>query len=183
MEKKEFKKELRNILASYGFEYINKAYYRRNDELIVVVATQKSNYDNAYYINYGFLIRKLSPGVEFPKEHECDVRWRFIFQKSEDKDMFHMEKDDIKLLTESLKAEIENKILPVLSDGIEKYYEVNPIAFVLVPPKAREYIENKLKQQNIKIAHRNPLQKIIKRQYIKMAYRNPLRRLIKKWRY
>ncbi len=149
MEKKEFKKELRNVLASYGFVYVNKAHYCCNDEIIVVVATQKSNYDNAYYINYGFLIRKLNPGVEFPKDYKCDIRGRFIFQKSENKDTFHMEKDNIKMLRESLKTGIENKILPALSDGVEKYYELYPDALIVAPLKTKEYLKNKLKKQNV----------------------------------
>lgn len=149
MEKKEFKKEIRNVLATYGFEYVRKASYRRNDELIVVVDTQKSDYSNAYYINYGFLIRKLNPDVEFPKEYKCDVRGRFIFQKSGDKFTFHMEKDDITILTESLKKEIENIILPVLSDGVEKYYELYPDALMAAPLRTKEYLKNKLKQKNV----------------------------------
>lgn len=149
MEKKEFKKALRNVLASYGFLYVNKAHYCRNDELIVVVATQKSNYSNAYYINYGFLIRELNPDVEFPKDYDCDVRGRFTFQKSEDQGTFHMEEDDIKILRESLKSEIENKILPALSDGVEKYYELYPDVLMAASLKTKEYLKNKLKQQNV----------------------------------
>lgn len=149
MEKKEFKKEVRNILASYGFEYVNKVSYRRNDELIVVVETQKSNYDNAYYINYGFLIRELNPDVEFPKDYDCNVRGGFLFQKSEDKGTFHMEKDDIRILRESLKNEIESIILPVLSDGIEVYYELYPAAFA--SQRAKEYVENKRRRKNNEI--------------------------------
>lgn len=66
MDKKEFKKALNSILKPYGFEYIKKAYYQSNDELTVVIAAQKSNFDNSFYLNYGFLIKQLNPELDYP---------------------------------------------------------------------------------------------------------------------
>jgi len=80
VEKITFKKKLGMILNEYGFRYINKSYYKETEELVVVIATQKSNFSDEIYINYGFLIKIESPGIQYPKDYECDVIGRFPIQ-------------------------------------------------------------------------------------------------------
>ncbi|WP_094184847.1 DUF4304 domain-containing protein [Acetivibrio straminisolvens] len=54
---KKFKKVLTEVLSEYGFEIKGNIFRAETRELIAVVATQKSNYENSYYINLGFLIK------------------------------------------------------------------------------------------------------------------------------
>jgi len=77
MNKKEFKKALTKVLFEYGFEIKGNIFRAETSELIVVVATQKSNYENSYYINFGFLIKSLNPEILNPKDNQCDVFGRF----------------------------------------------------------------------------------------------------------
>jgi hypothetical protein len=52
--KERFKIALGNYLKEYEFKYIKKSYYKETEELIIVIATQKSSFGDEYYINYGF---------------------------------------------------------------------------------------------------------------------------------
>lgn len=73
MDKKEFKKTLALVLEEYGFETKNNIAKAETEELIVVIATQKSNFENNYYLNFGFLIKKLNPELKTPKDNQCDL--------------------------------------------------------------------------------------------------------------
>lgn len=39
--------------------YCKKNYYCNSDKIIVVINLQKSNFDNSYYINYGFYVKDI----------------------------------------------------------------------------------------------------------------------------
>ena len=80
MEKTEFKKVFGTCLKDYNFEYKDNAYYFNSKSFITVISLQKSNYDNSYYINYGFLIKELNQDVKYPKDNVCDIRGRFGFR-------------------------------------------------------------------------------------------------------
>ena len=56
MNKTEFKKIVGEILKSKDFAYENKYYTFENTDLKVFIGFQKSNFENSFYINYGFLI-------------------------------------------------------------------------------------------------------------------------------
>ena len=62
MNNTEFKNNAGEVLKQEGFLYKNKQYYFENEELIVFVAFQKSNFENSFYINYGFLIKSMYDG-------------------------------------------------------------------------------------------------------------------------
>jgi hypothetical protein len=79
MGKKEFKETLTSIFNQHGFNYVNKAYYNSNEEIIVVIATQKSNFSDTYYINFGFLIKEETSSIEYPKDNLCDISGRFVY--------------------------------------------------------------------------------------------------------
>lgn len=141
MEKIEFKKVLGNSLKQFGFEYVKKAYYCSNDELIVVINTQKSNFDNSFYINYGFLIRELTPEMDFPKDNVCDVRGRFGFNVN-DKVVydFNFEESTAEQLENGIVKGVNSIILPILNDGLAKYYEIFPEAMAMATLKTKKYI-------------------------------------------
>lgn len=52
MDNTEFKKILQVCTDRVGFTYCKKNYYYQSEKLIIVINTQKSNYDNSYYVNY-----------------------------------------------------------------------------------------------------------------------------------
>lgn len=77
MTTNDFKKALTACLREYGFAKEGTAYYRRTEELIVVIALQRSNFQAAYYINVGYLIRDIHHGEPNPRYYHGDVRARF----------------------------------------------------------------------------------------------------------
>ncbi|HBW38908.1 DUF4304 domain-containing protein [Desulfosporosinus sp. BICA1-9] len=141
MDKKEFKKALDNILSQYGFQYINKAFYHDNEEIITVITTQKSNYENSYFINFGFLIKRESPEVKYPKVTDCDVFGRFVLEccgkqyQSVDLDFFANE-----TLSAAAIQFIDANIKPTIECGLSKYFEVNPKAIFVASLKAKRYL-------------------------------------------
>lgn len=63
-------------LKPVGFKKKGGTWYQSNEETIVLIDLQKSNYGDQYYINIAMWIRALGESV-FPKEHQCHVRVRF----------------------------------------------------------------------------------------------------------
>lgn len=141
MDKKEFKKALTSILKPYGFEYTNKGYYCSNDEVIVVIATQKSNFDDSFYLNYGFLIKKLNPELEYPKDNGCDVTGRFVFKASSNIiNTFNLQENTIAELEESVNEVVKTRIIPVLEKGLQEYFRLFPEYVVTATLKTKEYL-------------------------------------------
>ena len=62
MNNTEFKKIVGETLKSQNFAYENKYYTFENTDLKVFVGFQKSNFENSFYINYGFLIKGIYDG-------------------------------------------------------------------------------------------------------------------------
>ena len=79
MDNKEFKKILRESLAEYDFIYKNKDYYYLGKELIIIINCQKSNFDNAYYVNYGFWVKDIHNEKKLPSIIACDIMGRFSY--------------------------------------------------------------------------------------------------------
>ena len=141
MEKKEFKKLLSNILKQYGFYYTNKRYYLSNNELIIVIDTQKSNFENSYYLNYGILIKEINPDLEYPKEYLCDIRGRFIFKKdSKIVGGFNLEYGKEDELKQSISETVENLLLPVYEVGVSEYYKISSESLSMATLKTKKYL-------------------------------------------
>lgn len=144
MEKKEFKKALTNTLKSYGFEYIKKCYYYDNDELIIVIATQKSNYDNSYYLNYGFLIKQINPGLEYPKDYVCDVKGRFLFENdTKFTDCINLDNCDIDVLKKGIDETFQSYIVPIIEKGLLEYYRICPKNILTATLKTKKHLNMK----------------------------------------
>jgi len=141
MEKKAFKKELGNILSEYGFRYINRSYYKETEELVIVIATQKSNFSDEIYINYGFLIKVENPEIQYPKDNECDVRGRFAFQiKGEQLYSISLNSLSENELSDEVTKNMESLIVPVLDHGLAKYFEMYPELVVMANLKAKKHL-------------------------------------------
>lgn len=144
MDNTELKKILHQCTDKVGFNYYKKNYYYRDEKMIVVINTQKSNYDNSFYINYGFWVRDIHDNLENPKINECDIVGRFV------NNIDNMEKADFQLdtleedkLKECFEFNIENIIVPVINGGIREYFEIYPKAIMSAKRILKEYLENK----------------------------------------
>jgi len=142
MEKKEFKKTLANTLSEYGFVTLNNLSRAETDDLIVVVATQKSNYDNCYYLNYGFLIKELSPDLINPKDNQCDVFGRLnITIDGEKHSSIAIERFCSEDFSSALIKSMNETIKPVLEFGLTKYFELYPAAISTIRLYAKKYLK------------------------------------------
>ena len=141
MEKKAFNVTLGKVLAEYGFNFIKKSYYKETEEIIAVVATQKSNFSDETYINYGFLIKSESPDIQYPKDYECDVRGRFGFE-IDGKQFYSIALDLLneEELSDQVKENVEKVIKPVLDSGLRKYFEMYPERLIMANLKAKKHL-------------------------------------------
>ena len=141
MEKKKYKVILGKALAKYGFNFIKKTYYKETEEIIAVVATQKSNFSDETYINYGILIKSESPDIQYPKDYECDVRGRFIFQvQGKQSDSIALDSLNEEELSDMVKENVEKVIKPVLDSGLGKYFEMYPERLIMASLKTKKHL-------------------------------------------
>ena len=141
MEKKDFKKALTEVLSEYGFGYKGNIYTAETEDTIIVVATQKSNYENSYYINFGFLIKSLNPNVKNLKDNQCDVFGRFsIYVNGKVNTTIELDTINLDEFRNSLRKSVDDRIKPVFEFGIRKYFEINPDAINTATIKAKQYL-------------------------------------------
>jgi len=109
MEIEEFKKIVSDVLASRGFVKKGSYYYNDHDDLTIVIGIQKSSFGESLYINVGYVIKQLNPGLEKPRDVDGNVRTRFSFaEEPKTKDVFDL--DDLGLDQSRLTRIIEENI-------------------------------------------------------------------------
>ena len=144
MEKKEFKRALREVLEVYGFVKVKNCYYYSNEDIIIVIATQKSDYSEAYYINYGFVAKSINEGVVYPKDNQCDLSARFLhYENKDDKKgvgLFELDNLDYNKLQELLKRNVDKSIVPVINSGIREYFRIEPNAKYIATLKLKKHL-------------------------------------------
>ena len=141
MGKNDFKKTIGNVLKEYGFQHIKKSYYAENDEIIIVVALQKSNFSDEYYVNYGFLIKSENPRVQYPKDYQCDVTGRIsLLINGKQYHSIIPEGLSEEELSKAMKQYMEKTIKPVIDYGLKKYFEIQPQSIVTANLKAKKYL-------------------------------------------
>lgn len=141
MEKFEFKRMLNIVLKEYGFVNNKRFSKLETDEMIVFVSTQKSNFDNVYFINYGFSIKILNIDIVDPNENQCDVSGRFVLDKHHQSNgsiNYKNIKSDV--FCDLLRKELEKKIVPVVSSGISKYFKLFPTAIKTATLKLKKHL-------------------------------------------
>lgn len=127
MDKREFKKAIKEVTEEYGFKYVKKGYYYMNEDLIIVIDLQKSDFEDGYYLNYGFLIKELHPDELYPKSYRSDMLDRLVIEyKGESYACVHYNDMEKSIFKEGLKKSINMKLIPMMQDGIEKYLELFP---------------------------------------------------------
>ncbi|GAA0756109.1 DUF4304 domain-containing protein [Clostridium sartagoforme] len=141
MNRKEFKKALCSVLSEYGFETKKNISRVETKELIIVVATQKSNFENSYYINFGFLIKSLNTDIDNPKDNQCDVFGRFNLDiNGEKRSVIEYEFIEHEEFCYKLRKSLDYTIKPVMDFGLKKYFELFPMALMTATLKAKEYL-------------------------------------------
>ena len=138
MNKNEFKKELHECAKNRGFEWHNRNYYNNSQNVITVINIQKSNFSDSYYINYGFCIKDIHKELNYPKIRECDIMGRFA--NGEKKDVFDLCILDVNELKVCIEDNFEKVIVPVMNEGIEKYFELYPQAICAAKLTLKRYL-------------------------------------------
>ena len=77
------KEALGTPLKEVGFKKKSDSWYWQNDEVVLMVNLQKSQYGDQYYVNGGVALKALGSS-EFPKEHQCHIRFRLTAVASDD---------------------------------------------------------------------------------------------------
>jgi Domain of unknown function (DUF4304) len=145
MELKIFRKIINEAIESKGFSKKRSSYYLYVNDILIIVGLQKSSYANGYYINIGYLISKLNPSVQKPNYYNGDVRARFTLdvenKKSDFFDLDSLEDEDIGKLKESIDANINKYVTPVLSLGdLKNLIEKNPTMLYQTSISAKELL-------------------------------------------
>lgn len=137
MDKKQFLATLKKVLINQEFMYKNKGFYFETKELIIVIGTQKSNFMNSYFINFGFKLKDEIQITNLPKDNECDTFGRFIINESDSINYESFNEQGFETLLQDF---INRNITPVITEGLSKYYELNPKAIYTAAPKVRKYL-------------------------------------------
>ena len=142
MDKILFQQIYEDSFKKIGFRCYKKSYfYYSNEEIIIVIYKQKSNFSNSYYINLGFWAKKIHEDVKNPKIQECDLINRFSCKcQGIERGDFPLEILEETELRDSFEENITSSIIPVLNEGIKKYFEIYPKAVCAARPKLRDYL-------------------------------------------
>ena len=142
MDNKTLKKILQDCTTRVGFSYCNKNYYYSDNNIIIVINVQKSNYAGSVYVNYGFCVRDIHVDLKYPKINECDIVGRFINNIDDmEKTDFLLDELESDKLEKCFETNIERTIIPVINEGIKKYFEIYPKSIMTAKQKIKEYLE------------------------------------------
>lgn len=138
MNNKEFKEIVYGILKKNGMNGKRNSYHFETKEALIIIACQKSNYSNGYYINYGFLVKSINDNIENAKVNLCDVIGRF---DGNENDIFNLDSLEEKKLEEIVQENFDGIIRPVIEFGVCKYFENYPEAIWTAKLKLKEYLQ------------------------------------------
>jgi hypothetical protein len=138
MNNVEFKKIVQDITSEYGFKYFKKNYYYEMSDLIIVIGLQKSNYENSYYINFGFYVKEIHNDIQYPKSNECDITGRFLNETG--KGIYQLDIQYREELVNSLQKNINDFIVPVINAGIKHFFILFPQYSCLASINLKKYL-------------------------------------------
>ena len=141
MNNADFKKIVKNELTSAGFIYKNKNSYYSTEDLIAVIGLQKSNFSDGWYINFWFYVKAIhNDNNDYPKPQECDMFGRFANPNPTTPgapfDLL-LSQDEVEA---AIKYDMDNKISPVIENGIEEYFRLFPTTVNGTKKKLKDYI-------------------------------------------
>ena len=140
MDSSEFRRIFKECMIENGFAFRNNKCYLLSEKLIAIIQTQKSNFSNGFYINYGFLVKEIHKNMDCSNICLCDVVGRFTIN---DKDEYELSSLTSEMLIESLKTNVNDIIFPVANGGIMKYFELYPKAICVAKKELREFLNSK----------------------------------------
>lgn len=76
MDKQQFKAFCKNELEARGFRKAKDVFYMAGQDLLCGITLQKSNYGNAYYINYYYWIGEYHNPLNYPSIQSSDIEGR-----------------------------------------------------------------------------------------------------------
>jgi hypothetical protein len=138
-------------LIEAGFKRKSDSWYWRNDEVILLVNLQKSQYGDQYYVNCGVALKSLG-AVEFPKEHHCHIRFRLtsVFSEEEKKDIesvFDLENGSLsdQQRKDEISRLIRDIVLPIFEEcstrnGIAEIIKAGRLAKAMVHKQVKDLI-------------------------------------------
>jgi hypothetical protein len=110
MDKKEFKKIVKDYLVTSGFTKQDRYYYKENSDAVCSLLLQKSTYSNSYEIHV--VIKEINKYLEVPSKPN---RYTFYFMDSKKKDSIELDKiHGSSVITSSLEKVISEIINPAL---------------------------------------------------------------------
>lgn len=141
---------IKEELTGFGFYQNGKEWFLGSDEVVFVLALQKSSFDDFLYFNVGIYICCLSVITKTPKERECHIRTRledlFVHQIGRTPpNLYYTDTDED--FEKSLRILLRQFLCPLLSpltniSGLKELYRNNVFAQSLVSREAREIISN-----------------------------------------
>lgn len=139
-----FKQIVSETLIELGFIRKRTFFYKANNDLIIVVGIQKSNNMNGFYFNVGYLIKKLHPGIEYPKDVDGDIRTRFsIIQFGKEIDILNLENltsNPMEFIKNFLQDNTSELIDEVIENGIKWLINKYPILLYQTSLKAKKFL-------------------------------------------
>lgn len=138
MDNLEFKKIVQDVTSKYGFKYLKKNYYLELADLIIVIGIQKSNYENSFYINFGFCVKEIHNDIQYPKNNECDITCRFLNGPS--KGIYQLDIQNREELVNSLEKNINDFIVPVINAGLKQFFILYPQYSCLASLNLKKYL-------------------------------------------
>ena len=105
MTKKEFLNLFSFTIQKYNFIKKNNNFYLDCDnDIVCVVGLYKSNFDEYYYIEFGFAIKSINPKIPYPKFSELNINCGLFLLDC--KEEIHYENLDHKNFVEQLNKEL-----------------------------------------------------------------------------
>ena len=78
MDKKQFKEFCKNEFKARGFKKQRNVFYLTGQDLLCGIDLQKSNYGEAYYVNYYYFIGDFENITDYPTRYESDIQGRIV---------------------------------------------------------------------------------------------------------
>lgn len=146
-DSKLIKEALGAPLKEAGFKKKSDSWYWRNDEVVLLVNLQKSQ----YYVNGGVALKSLGT-AEFPKDHQCHIRFRLTSVASDEEtkeieSAFDLENESLpdQQRKEKISQLISDIALPILQGcsserGIAKTVKSGRLAKAMVHKQVKDLV-------------------------------------------
>ncbi len=119
METEVFKQTAAEVFKKNSFTKKGNYFRKTGDGVTAVINLQRSNFSKAYYINAGFSIEEIHPGLKEPKDYECDLSNRMEITIDEKKTSLF----DLDIIRLSHDRRDKSNLLSVWHDGESLYMD------------------------------------------------------------